>query len=430
MLFRAGLALSLGLLCLAARVPAPLSAQRGGMFLGSTEDLAIKYGTAPLDNPVLAVNEKLKDGSLRFTFDGRGGYLRSALQALDIPVDSQMLVFSPTSLQARLINPDNPRALFFNDRVALGFVRTGEILEVAVQDSTQGIVFYTLDQKATETPQFQRVNTCLGCHLTADSLGVPGLLMFSTSPASDTRPTRLIFMDHRMPIRERWGGWFVTGASVKPEHIGNRVPALDSRTTREIASARGLFDPDGFPRDASDIAALMVFAHQTHMTNLITRAGWEARALDPRLHPPFVAAPGEDARVADVMSGIATEVVDYLLFIDEVRLADPVRGASGFAERFSSAGPKDRQGRSLRELDLNRRLMKYPCSYLIYSPAFDRLPPGAKDPIYSRMWQILSGDERQPRYSSALSLADRRAIVDILRETRPDLPPYFRDVTR
>src|SRR5206468_7200388 len=126
---------------------------------------------------------------------------------------------------------------------------------------------------------------------------------------------------------------------------------------------------------------------------------------------------------------VANEVVDYMLFIDEAGLTDRVRGGSGFAERFSAAGPKDEKGRSLHELDLDRRLMKYPCSYLIYSSAFDRLPPGVKDPIYRRMWEILSGNERQVRYRSALSLADRRAIVEILRETKPELPSYFRDVT-
>jgi len=400
------------------------------MFRGSTEDIAIQYATAALDNPVVAVNRKLKDGSIRLTLDGRGGYLQSALQALDIPVESQMLVFSATSLQARLINPQNPRALFFNDRVVLGYVRTGEILEVAAQDATEGIVFYTLDQKATDTPQFQRVTTCLGCHLNADTLGVPGLLMFSSTPASESRAALSAAMDHRMPLKDRWGGWFVTGSSGRAEHIGNKVPALDDHPGRELSSTRGLFDPDGFRAATSDIAALMVFSHQTSMTNLITRAGWEARAADPRLHPPFVAAPGEDARVASVMSGVANEVVDYMLFIDETKLTDRVVGGSGFAEAFSAAGPRDKKGRSLHEIDLNRRLMKYPCSYLIYSPAFDRLPPGAKDPIYKRMWQILSGNERLPRYRSALSLADRRAIVEILRDTKPGLPSYFHDVTR
>jgi hypothetical protein len=233
-----------------------------------------------------------------------------------------------------------------------------------------------------------------------------------------------------MPLKDRWGGWFVTGSSGRAEHIGNAVPALDGRANRELASAAGLFDPDGFRATTSDIAALMVFSHQTSMINLITRAGWEARAADPRLHPPFVAAPGEDDRVARVMSGVANEVVDYMLFIDETRLTDRVRGASGFAERFSAGGPKDQKGRSLHELDLDHRLMKYPCSYLIYSPAFDQLPPGARDPIYRRMWEILSGNERLERYRSALSLEDRRAIVEILRETKPDLPSYFRDVTK
>ena len=131
-----------------------------------------------------------------------------------------------------------------------------------------------------------------------------------------------------------------------------------------------------------------------------------------------------------MMSGVASEVVDYLLFIDETKLTDRVRGGSGFAERFSTIGPRDRKGRSLYELDLNRRLMKYPCSYLIYSPAFDALPPGAKDPIYRRLWQVLSGEERDARYRSALSLADRQAIVEILRDTKKDLPRYFQNVTR
>ena len=131
-----------------------------------------------------------------------------------------------------------------------------------------------------------------------------------------------------------------------------------------------------------------------------------------------------------MMDGVAREVVDYLLFIDETKLTDRVRGRSGFAERFSTIGPLDGKGQSLHELDLNRRLMKYPCSYLIYSPAFDALPPGAKDPIYRRMWQVLSGRERDARYLSALSLADRQAIVEILRDTKKDLPAYFQKVTR
>jgi hypothetical protein len=111
-------------------------------------------------------------------------------------------------------------------------------------------------------------------------------------------------------------------------------------------------------------------------------------------------------------------------------LTAPVRGTSGFAERFSAGGPRDRKGRSLYELDLERRLMKYPCSYLIYSPAFDALPPLVKDPIYRRLWELLSGRESDARYRAALSRADRRAIVEILRDTKKDLPRYFQPVAR
>ncbi len=411
-----------------------VDAQRAGAFKGSPDDPAINYSTAPLNNVVVGVNQKLQDGALRLTFEGRSGFLRSVLEALQIPVDSQLLVFSRTSLQGKLIGEQNPRALFFNDRVALGWVRGGDVIEVAAHDESAGVVFYTLEQRADTTagpPQFKRAFECLGCHVTGNTLGVPGLLMFST-----TRPDPGQFsglprpIDHSDPIGRRFGGWFVTGSAGSVPHMGNEAAAVDGRTTRELASVEKLFDADGYRTVSSDIVAHLVLTHQAGMTNLLTRAGWEARAADPWLHPPFVPAPGQEARIAAVMSGVATELVDYLLFIDEAKLTDPVRGGGGFAKRFAASGPRDRKGRSLYELDLNRRLMKYPCSYLIYSPAFDALPAVAKDAIYRRMWEVLSGEDQDPRYRSALSLADRQGIVEILQDTKKDLPPYFQRVSR
>ena len=180
--------LVLGFLCLLGGISTRIEAQRAGAFRGSTEDPAIRYSTTPLNNAVVDVNRKLQDGTARLTFEGRSGFLRSALEALQIPVDSQLLVFSRASLQGRQINEQNPRALFFNDRVALGWVRGGEIIEVAAHDESAGMVFYTLEQRADATagpPQFKRAFECLGCHLAGDTLGVPGLLMFSTdSPGS------------------------------------------------------------------------------------------------------------------------------------------------------------------------------------------------------------------------------------------------------
>jgi hypothetical protein len=425
--------LGLCLLVLAGRW-ARVGAQRAGAFMGSADDPAIRYSLAPVNNDVAGVNRKLREGAVRFAFEGRSGFLRSALDALQIPVDSQLLVFSRTSLQGKRISEQNPRALFFNDRVALGWVRDGDVIEVAAHDESAGVVFYTLDQRAdtsTGPPQFKRAFVCLGCHVTVDTLGVPGLLMFST-----TRPEPSQFsgvprhIDQDDPLRQRFGGWFVTGSTGRTSHMGNDVAALDGRASRELASVEGLFDADGYRALSSDVVAHLVFTHQAGMANLLTRAGWEARAADPSLHAPFTSSAEHDAAVAGVMSGVAREVVDHLLFIDEAKLTDPVRGGSGFAERFSTTGPRDRKGRSLYELDLTRRLMKYPCSYLIYSPAFDALPPLVKNPIYKRMWEVLSGQESDARYRSALSRADRQAIVEILRDTRKDLPRYFQNVTR
>src|SRR5690348_14822802 len=143
------LLLALAVLC----VVGPVSAQRGGiggMFRGSTDDPAIKYASAPLDNIVVDLNKKLQEGAAHLSFEGRSGYLKSTLAALDIPVESQMLVFSQTSLQAPRISQANPRALFFADRVAVGWVRDGDVLEIATHDANEGVVFYTLDQRAVE----------------------------------------------------------------------------------------------------------------------------------------------------------------------------------------------------------------------------------------------------------------------------------------
>jgi hypothetical protein len=109
-----------------------------------------------------------------------------------------------------------------------------------------------------------------------------------------------------------------------------------------------------------------------------------------------------------------------MLFVDEAPLANPIQGTSGFAEKFSSGGPHDIKGRSLRQLDLKRRLMRYPCSYM----AFDGLPGEARTAIYERMWQILSGSDKNAEYAR-LSLADRQAIVEILRETKKDSRDYI-----
>jgi hypothetical protein len=268
-----------------------------------------------------------------------------------------------------------------------------------------------------------RNDQCLACHLSWETLGVPGRILHSVYPLPDEKSYVNGFTTmHSSPLDQRWGGWFVTGNHGGAKHMGN-VPVMPAdrgkskvaNPTRVLPSVEGLFDLKGYPTPYSDVVALLVLAHQTHMTNLITSIGWEARLAEAR--------PSDDAALR--VKEAARDLVDYLLFVDEAPLAAPVSGTSGFAERFAAAGPRDPQGRSLRDLDLRRRLFRHPCSFMIYSDAFDALPAAAKAAVYARMWEVLSGRETGPRYRH-LTAADRRAVVQILDATKKDLPEYFR----
>ena len=428
-------------LLLAAMAASAVFGQRGGAFRGPRDHPAIQYTDGPVDNVVADLNERLEAGEVDLRWEGRSGYLRSALAALDLPVESQLLVFSPTSFQAEHIEFDNPRALYFADEVSLGWVRGADVLEIAAFDRRQGSVFYTLAQTPDEEPRFERRETCLACHLSWDTLGVPGLQAMSMFPLPKNPNAYASghFVDHRSRIEDRWGGWYVTGAHGGSAHMGNvEVEDVDDPNATfgvvppVIESLEGRFDLEGFPTPYSDVVALLVLDHQVHMTNLITRVGWEARRIAHReahVAPTDRGRSTDDGRFREIVDEAAIELVDYLLFVDEAPLPSGIAGASGFAEAFAARGPHDRRGRTLREVGLDGRLFRYPCSYLIYTAAFDALPDFALDAIYRRMWAVLSGEVTESPYDR-LSLADRQAIVEILRDTKPDLPDYFTPVTR
>jgi len=311
--------------------------------------------------------------------------------------------------------------------VAVAWVRGSDTLELAAHDPQQGVVFYTLDQKPAGKPQLtRRVEECVMCHLTWDTLAVPGFTVISTFPMSDDPKAYAsgVVVDHRTALDQRWGGWFVTGKTVPRLHRGNApvvVPAAQLAKPAPpppvLLSVKDRFDTTGFPTPYSDIVPLMVFEHQAHMTNLLTHLNWEARVASP--------GPVVPVRVAEA----AQDLVDYILFVEEAPIAARIEGSSGFAEKFSSMGPADDRGRSLRQLDLTKRLMRYPCSYMIYDASFDALPPVAKDAVYQRLWRILSGQVRGTEYAH-LTLGVRQAIVEILKSTKKDLPSYFQPVTR
>jgi hypothetical protein len=413
----AGLTFALGL--------AVLSAQSSNLWV-TRDHPAIEYSSRPLQDAIVKLNERVEKGEIQLSFDAPPrGYLASVLRALDIPVSSQTLVFSENSLQRAFISKATPRAIYFNDTTAVGWANGAATLEVTALDPTQGVHFYSINQKLQDKPQFvRRDSECLQCHLLPQTHGVPGVLTMSVLPLSDNKNeyAQGWAMDHRTPIEDRWGGWYVTGAQVPAKHIGN-VPVLHvpksyvrADVAPKLATGSDAFNTTAYLSPHSDVVALMVLNHQTHMANLLTRLGWQAR----------IAMHG-NARSGALPSHVgdtARELADYMLFADEASLPSPVRGASAFAQEFAAKGPRDSNGRSLRQLDLTRRLLRYPCSYMIYSDAFDALPPAARTLVYERMWEVLSGAASDWNYSR-FTRDDRRAIVEILRETKTGLPANF-----
>jgi hypothetical protein len=386
------------------------------------EHPAIAYSTTAPADAVARLQKAIDAGETRLEFDAARGYLPSLLKALNIPVSSQGLVFSRTSLQVDRIAPWTPRAIYFSDDVYVGWVQGGPIMEIASVDPKLGAVFYTVTQERSAKPTITReTRSCLMCHESAASTaGVPGLIMRSVVadrhgyPASSARGATT----DQTPIGDRWGGWYVTGTVPAP-HLGNAMaPALTSEmgnverylaktsiaTQGTVTDLGTHFDTAPYLTPHSDAVALLVLAHQTAVHNLITAAGYQARTT-----------PADQPRI----EGVAERLVRALLVAREAPLPGAVTGTSGFAEAFATPGPRDRRGRSLRELDLERRVFRYPLSYLIYSESFDALPPPVKIYIYRRLREVLSGADQGPEFAH-LSPADRDAIREILADTKPD----------
>jgi hypothetical protein len=368
------------------------------------DDPAIRYFRTATHDPAktrLSTVEAGPDAS---------GYLQGLLDQLGINVDSQMLVFSKTSFQASKISPSNPRAIYFNDDVAVGYVRGSNQLEVAALDPALGPVFYEATFDSSGQPKLDRNTACLQCHLGPNTSGVPGLYIGSVIPNPSGTPLRgdsAIITDHRSDFKERWGGWYVTARSGEQPDRANAVAmnpsepeTLERDSQQNLTTLAGRFDPKGYLTGSSDIVALMTFEHQTQMVNWITRVGWQSRMKrDPDIE----------------------DLVAYMLFADEAPLTEPIQGVSTFTATFQKRGPRDHRGRSLRDFDLTKRLFRYPLSYMIYSSSFDGLPVDVRNRIYARLHDILTGEDQRPRYAY-LTGEDRQAILDILRETKSGLP--------
>jgi len=353
---------------------------------------SIGYFDAGTNDPAA----RLASGNIHLEFRSDGtGYLASLLDYFGINPDSQGLVFSKSSAQAPKISPRNPRAIYFNDEVAVGYVRGSSSMEVAAIDPVRGPIFYTLTSDDSGKPSLKRGGTCLHCHHGASTLGVPGIFIGSVFPNSDGMPARskAIITDHRTPFADRWGGWYVNAAHGEQRDRANAV-APDPAAPEDLQKLVMRFAPAGYLSTTSDIVALMTFEHQTQMTNFITRLGWKARM-------------GEGSLDSDLEA-----MVRYMLFLDEAPLREPIEGVSTFTHTFPERGPRDSQGRSLRDFDLKTRLFRYPLSYMIYSRAFDALP----DPVRMRVYRRLRDE---------LAARNQLDVIAIVRATKSGLPDFW-----
>ncbi len=397
------------------------------------ESPPIDYQNAPAENPVARLHADLVAGRVRLEYSEEHGYLPALLDALDISPESQVLVFSQTSFQLRKITPQKPRAIYFNDETYVGWVQHSDLLEISTADPNLGAVFYSLEYSPAKQPSLIRdQGHCLTCHASSRTKNVPGHLVRSVFVDRRGQPllsAGTFNTEHSSPFSERWGGWYVTGTHGTMRHMGNAIVSepdalekIDREAGANLVSLDSLFETSAYLTPHSDVVALMVLEHQSTMHNHFTFAQMDSRLADhyDGIMNKALERPAEYQSESTVrrFQAATEKIVQYMLFCDEFKLESPVAGTSGFADYFSALGPKDSQGRSLRDFDLKTRLFKYPCSYLIYADSFQQLPQPVVDQVLSRLEEILTAETVEAEFAH-LSDEDRKAIHEILSETLP-----------
>lgn len=400
------------------------------------------YSATQATDPVAAWQKRFEEKSLRFDQSSERAFLRSVLDELKVPIESQVLVYSKTSLQISHISPRRPRALYFSDEAYVGWVQGGDI-EIISIDPTLGPIFYKLTiprPKSTHPPRVVRSRDCLGCHGSSRTSNVPGMLVRSVR--SDIRgfpllATGTFLTEPSSPIKERWGGWYVTGTNAGERHLGNLIfnEELDRNEARvikdmgsELTDLKGVIDTKAYLQRTSDIVALMVMEHQIAAHNALTKAAFTTRKMLHRQrelarywNEPNRAMSETTQRVIESQ---ATQLLRVFLFTDEFELESwGVEGNQAFQTAFLKQAKLDSSGRSLRDFHLLSRLFKHRLSYMIYSRSFRSLPKEIKSVFLHKLEQMLQTPKAH-ELSEHLSKKETARIQHILRESNvlPNTP--------
>lgn len=399
-----------------------------GMVPAAVEDIKDfagpphNYWTKPPQDRFTKLFEKLKSGAAKLDESSPNAFLESLLRALDIPVSSQLLVFSVTSLQSSVISPRNPRALYFNEDTYVGYPPGGRI-EIMSFDPELGGIFYIFPiPRAGETPVVDRSSRCFNCHAGSFSNHVPGLFVESVIPGDNGGPLEAFRREesgHGVPYAERHGGWHVTG-DFRMESKANMMGRyFQGKTTTRPNPPGAIFDLRNYLTDTSDILPHLIHEHQVGFTNRVVEAVYQTRArLDAgkgRLTPADTAALNE----------LATGLVRYILFADEAPLPAPVKGDPKFVDDFQRGRKTASGGLSLRDFDLRTRLFKHRCSYMIDSSLWEGMHPLLKQSVYAKLSNALL-ETSTDRAFSYLPASEKRVIRQILKETKTDLPSWWR----
>jgi len=413
----------------------PLAPRASAQQVEPFEEPPINYSATPTNDRATAISAKFQSRAMEIRSMPAKKRLQWLLAELGVPVESQIFVFSKTSLQRELINPETPRVLYFSDEAYIGWSPTGAF-EVAVFDAKLGATFYVFEPHATkEEPLLARSGDCLLCHSRHEH--TPSLRTRSVFPDANGEPLSGSGSSNiapSTPLAERWGGWYVTGTKAPFEHRGNLTgkkiddfegPA--AQPTRNLLSLEGVVDTRRYLLKTSDVVPLLMHDHQVHVHNVLSKANQDARialhrwpAMREILGLPKDAPPQGSCLV--VFDSQAEKVLDALLCRDEAAWpAGGIQGDGVFAPAYAKTRKPDAKGRSLRDLDLQTRLFRYRCSPLIYSESFATLPKELHDIILLRLSSGLRAFPPSPSFGH-LPDDERAAIHEILSATLPNLP--------